>query len=71
MNATKAKPTECVMVRHNDGYYERTDADIERWDDVSGMAEESECLERLTGWGAWTHAYRLEIDGCDYYYFAR
>lgn len=72
MLTSKAAHTECVMVKFHDGYYERTNAEIESWDEVSSMADEIENIGKLFGWGNdWKCAYRLVIDDHDYYYFAR
>lgn len=64
---------ECLMVsRSESGTYDYMgDATIESWPEVAAEAEAIEHLDNLRGWSTWTDAYRVTINGCKVYYFAR
>lgn len=61
---------DCIFVRYNEGFYEiPPGSTIEAWDVVASHADNIEHLEHLMGWGRWTDAYRITINGGKVVYF--
>lgn len=59
-----------VMVKEDNGYYQIA-GEPEVWADVLAVADnEPELVEKeLRGWGGYTQAFKVEVNGCESFYF--
>lgn len=53
-----------ILVRNDNGYYQKTSAEEENWDDVARDAQVQK-IEDLVGWGDYTASYKV-IDETGY-----
>ena len=60
------------MVRYDNGYWQmETEADEEDWHEVLTLADEVESMGPLMGWGEYTSAWKVTVNGGELYYFVR
>jgi hypothetical protein len=60
------------LVSYDQGFYQiNPNADDEDWTEVLAQADEVESMGPLIGWGEYTSAWKLTIQGGTLYYFVR
>lgn len=59
-----------ILVQHNEGSYAMMGAaTVEDWEEVQAAADAVEKIDDLTGWGEYTAAYKVRVNGGDLTYF--
>ena len=69
-NTGETEMATAIMVKNNDGYYEMIGAaTVEDWSEVQEVADDVEKIGDLTGWGEYTAAYKVQVNGGELTYF--
>lgn len=59
----------CIMARKENGIYEIVaSASEEKWETVEKIADNVTYVEPLIGWGGYSTAYIVSVDGQEYTY---
>ena len=70
MNKEKDFERMCIPVTDNNGVYSiNPNATEEVWDEIVAIAETTDPIENLQGWGRWERSEQVVIDGREYTYF--